>query len=107
MLQEDYFFSTEEDAEKNNGYLVVVCYDISDNKRRLQVVKLLEKYVYRVQKSVFEGFLNKKKYEKLRYELKQFTKIDENIRLYKINGSGDVSIFGNAVITEDEDIIII
>lgn len=106
MLQEDYFFDTE-DMEKSLRYLVVVCYDITDNKRRLRMVKLLEKYTYRVQKSVFEGMLSKKKYGQLKRELELFAKPDENIRLYKINGSGDVSIFGSAAVTDDEEIIII
>lgn len=34
-------------------------------------------------------------------------KDDDNIRIYKINGSGDVTVYGNAQVLEDEEIIII
>jgi len=33
----------------------IVTYDISDNKTRLRVGKITSGYIYRVQKSVFEG----------------------------------------------------
>ena len=35
----------------------VVCYDISDDRRRRQVIKLLRSYGYRVQESVFHCLL--------------------------------------------------
>ncbi|MBC6679715.1 CRISPR-associated endonuclease Cas2 [Zhenpiania hominis] len=106
MVEENYIFKTEE-IEKTKKYLVMVCYDITDNKRRLKMVRLLEHYLFRVQKSVFEGMLEQKTYRKLKEELEHFTREDENIRLYKISGTGDVCVLGNAVTLEEDEIIII
>ena len=33
--------------------MLVVCYDVADNKRRRKLVKVLKSYGYRVQESVF------------------------------------------------------
>jgi CRISPR-associated protein Cas2 len=40
---------------------VVVSYDISDDKRRRKVAQIMEGYGYRVQYSVFECDLDKKR----------------------------------------------
>ncbi len=52
-------------AAGERRYIVLAIYDIIENKRRNQMVKCLESYGVRVQKSAFEAFLTKKKYEKL------------------------------------------
>ena len=44
-------------------YIVLVIYDIVDNKRRSRMVKCVERSGIRVQKSAFEAFLSKNKYE--------------------------------------------
>ena len=94
IMKENYMFDTENITSVSKN-MIVVCYDISDNKRRNQMVKLLERYLFRVQRSVFEAMLT------------SFAKDDDNIRIYKINGSGDVTVYGNAQMLEDEEIIII
>jgi CRISPR-associated protein Cas2 len=46
---------------------VVIAFDISDNKKRYRVVKVLKEYATRVQKSVFEATdLNRAGYLRLR-----------------------------------------
>ena len=98
IMKENYMFDTENITSVSKN-MIVVCYDISDNKRRNQMVKLLERYLFRVQRSVFEAMLTKQKTKQLNQ--------DDNIRIYKINGSGDVTVYGNAQVLEDEEIIII
>lgn len=44
----------------DNRYIVLIIYDITDNKRRLSMVRCLEQFAVRVQKSAFEGFLTPK-----------------------------------------------
>ena len=56
VYEEDEFF-----VEDERRYIVLVIYDISENRRRAQMVKCLERYGVRVQKSAFEGFLSEKK----------------------------------------------
>lgn len=51
--------------EDTRRYIVLVIYDITDNKRRTKMVKCLERYGVRVQKSAFEAFLTERKYDEL------------------------------------------
>ena len=44
-------------------FIVLVIYDVVDNKTRGRLVKCLERYGVRVQKSAFEALLNKKQYD--------------------------------------------
>ena len=46
-------------------FIVLVIYDIVDNKVRLKMVKCLERYGVRVQKSAFEALLNRKQYDSM------------------------------------------
>ncbi len=104
---ENYMFNTEENIAAASKNMIVVCYDISDNKRRYKMVKLLEQYLFRVQRSVFEAMLTPQKTKQLKDELARFAKDGDNIRIYKINGSGDVTVYGSAEMLEDEEVIII
>ena len=54
---EEKFVSREEKI-----YTVVIIYDVTDNKRRNRLAKLLEGYGVRVQKSAFEARLTKRNY---------------------------------------------
>lgn len=58
---------------------VSVTYDLTWTKARNKVIDLLERYGYRVQKSVFEIELTEQQYEKLKIQLK---KILEKAELY-------------------------
>jgi CRISPR-associated endoribonuclease cas2 len=60
VYEEDEFF-----VEDERRYIVLVIYDISEDRRRARMVKCLERYGVRVQKSAFEGFLSEKKYDRL------------------------------------------
>lgn len=60
---------------KAKKILVVVAYDISDNKRRAKVVNILERYGTRINFSVFECVLTDRQYAKMR------NAVDENIVL--------------------------
>ena len=44
-------------------FIVLVIYDVVDNKTRNHLVKCLERYGVRVQKSAFEALLNRKQYD--------------------------------------------
>lgn len=58
--------------------LVLVCYDIADNKRRYRVVRELEAYGLRVQESVFECWLNPAQLRSLRRKLEKQIKQNED-----------------------------
>ena len=66
--------------------LVIVVYDIPDNKRRTKLSNLLEGYGRRVQFSVFECFLNLNQMQELYDKVSKRVLSDEdNVRFYWIS----------------------
>jgi len=97
----EYFFDTEffiDESTKSRGkmYHVLVIYDIVCNKRRVKLAKLMESFGFRVQKSAFEADLSESKYEKMiRLIKKHIHHTEDSVRIYKIQGTGQVTIFGD------------
>ena len=88
-------------------YLVLVIYDIVDNKRRSQMVKALNSYGLRVQKSAFEAMLTKKQYEIMLNRIKPI--IDEqtdSLRVYILNDVVNVYTWGIGESKVDDCVII-
>jgi CRISPR-associated protein Cas2 len=66
--------------------LVVVVYDIPDDKRRSKLSNFLEGYGQRIQLSVFECFLDLSEMQKLYDDVKKRVKASEdNVRFYWIS----------------------
>ncbi len=106
MEREDYFFDTEEEVRQDKVFVLII-YDISRNKKRLQLAKLLQGYGFRIQKSAFEAVITKAKYRELLDKLPAFASEEDSIRVYKIIGRGQVLSFGKTVEENAEDIIVI
>jgi CRISPR-associated protein Cas2 len=63
--------------------LVLVVYDIPDNKRRTKLSQFLEGYGNRVQLSVFECFLSLEEMTRLYEQVKKRVNLEEdNVRFY-------------------------
>lgn len=93
-------------AEDERHYIVLIIYDITDNKRRSRMVKCLESYGTRVQKSAFEAFLTKKKYECLMARAKDL--IDpatDSLRIYLLANHTMVRSWGTSAKQLDDVII--
>ena len=68
--------------------LRVVVYDIANPKRLREVAKTCEKYLYRVQKSVFEGELTKSQLYALKADLKKIiNRYEDSVIVYFIRRS--------------------
>lgn len=63
---------------------VVIAYDIEDDKKRRTVVKLLQPWGKRVNKSVFECFLSDTELTRLKEKLKKIRKGDDSILVYRL-----------------------
>jgi CRISPR-associated protein Cas2 len=63
----------------------LLTYDISDDKRRLKIAKIMESVGDRVQHSVFEAYLTQQELDKL---LKRVRKVlsakDDSLRVYQL-----------------------
>ncbi len=102
---ENYFLDSEEIYNENKK-LILVIYDIVDNKRRRKMVKFLEKYGLRVQKSAFEMILDSKKYDRLIGGIPKLIEPEDNVRVYRLKISGEVLCFGSEEPINQEVIII-
>ena len=104
---DDIIGYSEEVSQGVKEYLIVIIYDVVDNKRRNKIAKLLSGYGKRVQKKAFECILRKKKYEKLINDLERLIRDEDLLRVYKVSGQADVKIWGDIALTEFDDVIII
>jgi CRISPR-associated protein Cas2 len=64
--------------------LVVIAYDISDDKRRSKLAKLLASYGERVQRSVFEAHLEAPQLITLRAKVHGLLEPQDAVRFYKL-----------------------
>lgn len=104
---ENYFWNTEQDVVEKKLYILVI-YDIVSNKRRVAFAKKMNGYGFRVQKSAFEAMISEKLYRKLLVEIpKYIDSATDTVRVYKIRGSGEVSLFGISETIENEEVIIL
>lgn len=104
---ENYFWNTEEKEVKKKLYILVI-YDIVDNKRRIQFAKKMSGYGFRVQKSAFEAMIPENLYRKLLREIPGLINPrEDNIRVYKVRGQGEVILFGESLQLTDEEVVII
>lgn len=89
---------------------VVISYDIVDDKKRLQVSKLLKNFGNRVQKSVFECRIDEKQYLDIKGKLEKIIDMEnDSVRYYSLcqRCIESISISGWGTVKEDEDVIII
>ena len=87
-----------------------ICYDISDDRRRLQIVKVLKDFGERVQFSVFEANMEPDQLERLK---KRVDKIldprDDSLRIYPLCQAcaSRITVRGQGKVTQDPDVIVI
>ena len=87
-----------------------ISYDIRDDRRRLQVSKILKDFGERVQLSVFEAHLEEKELERLKRRVeKHLDKEADSLRFYPLCAAclPRVEVLGQGVVSEDPDFIII
>ncbi len=70
------------DTEVWNRILII--YDIEEDKTRTKVVRVLESYGIRVQKSAFECHLKNKRIIELKSQLKKIVTEEDSIRIYHV-----------------------
>lgn len=64
-------------------FIVLVIYDVVDNKTRNHLVKYLERYGVGVQKSAFEALLNRKQYDvMMRRASRIINPVEDSLRVY-------------------------
>ena len=93
-------------AADDSRLIILIIYDIVNNKKRLAMVKFLSRYAVRVQKSCFEGFLTPRQCEQMEMEASQIIDFHEDsLRVYKLQDHTKVKSWGKGEV-KTEDVII-
>ena len=90
--------------------LTVISYDITDNGRLVKVAKELENFGTRVQKSVFECYIDDERLSKIRRLLTDIIDAEtDHVRYYRICRKDEekVGLLGNCVICRDYDYFVV
>lgn len=102
---ENYLFEIREDIQDDRVFVLII-YDIVDNSKRLKLAKYLQGFGFRIQKSAFEALIKKDVYRKMISGIGKFASEEDNIRVYKIIGKGQVKNFGREIQAAEEEVII-
>lgn len=90
---------------------VVVAYDVVDNRRRARLARFLVGYLERVQKSVFEGEIEERRYMPMKEGIdKLIEQAEDTVRIYHLCGRcrEGVEVIGTGFwIEEMEDDVIL
>ena len=109
--QEDDYTSEEIEVLSkvgNRTYLILVIYDVVDNKKRYRIAKTMKGYGQWVQRSAFECHLTLRQYEKMIRDIMPYFDFEKDLlRIYKLTGQAEIKVYGKIEITEDEDLIVL
>ena len=78
---------------------IILVYDITDNGIRSTIDKVASGYLYRVQKSVFEGLISMRDFHELTDRIREINfGTNDNVRIYKScqRCSDDMVLIGDA-----------
>jgi CRISPR-associated protein Cas2 len=90
--------------------LIVVSYDVPDDRRRLRLAKALLDFGRRVQLSVFECLLESEQVDRLRARVEKLIDLEEDrVRIYRfcLDCGSKVEIHGQGMLTEDPDVYVL
>lgn len=90
---------------------VLIMFDISDIKKYNVLTKLLKRYAYRIQNSVYEAYMTPSNYRSLVCGIdkimssKRYFNPNDRIRLYRMTGSCGALVYGpcNSELSESEE----
>ncbi|MBO9129098.1 CRISPR-associated endonuclease Cas2 [Bacillus sp. 165] len=87
----------------------LVCYDIEETKRRNKVAKKLKDYGVRVQKSIFEAYLDKDSLDQMVEVITPFVLEQDSLRIYSLNKSAfqQTLVYGQSFYYDPEEDVII
>lgn len=109
-VQEEYTYEEFEVLSKvgNRTYLILVIYDVVDDKKRYRISKTMKGYGEWVQRSAFECHLTLRQYEKMIRDIIPYFDFDQDLlRIYKLTGQAEIKVYGKIDMTENEELIIV
>lgn len=106
-MEKEIYFAPERPDRRAAKSLTVIIYDIPDQKQRNRMVKYLERFGYRVQKSAFEAWLDERRFRRLCAGMDKLTQPEDRVKVYRLRGASETYIWGIGQNIETEDIVII
>jgi CRISPR-associated protein Cas2 len=88
----------------DKSYFTVIAYDVSDNRRRRALVRVLESFGERVQESIFEAWLTDAERKRMEYLARAcLKKSEDRLAVYVLPriDRDDIVSFGMGGITQD------
>ena len=74
-------------------YYILFCYDISNNNKRNKIYRMMKKYTFPVQKSVFEAVIDDKIVGQIIYKASKILDYrTDSLRIYKFQNLTNISI---------------
>ena len=105
-MMDDWEEEKELRPSDDGRLIVLVIYDIVNNKRRNAMVKCLSQYAIRVQKSCFEGFLTMRQCEEMEMRASRLIDVEvDSLRVYRLRDSAFVRSWGLGEVKADDVII--
>ena len=93
--------------DKSIRYLVLVIYDISSNRKRAKLAKMLESFGFRVQRSAFEAVMVMAEYIRLVKRIDRLVdEEDDYVRVYRLTGNTEISTWGKIKNITEEELIV-
>lgn len=89
---------------------MIVTYDIVDDRKRLQIAKLMKNFGERVQKSVFECRLDDRRFLKMKQEIEKIIDWEEDsVRYYSLCSAcvKNINISGAGFVREEDDVVVV
>ena len=90
--------------------LFVICYDVSDDRRRRRLERVLRDFAHRVQYSVFEGEMDEARFQKMRRRAeRQIDPQQDSLRYYRLCKScrSAVEVYGLGPLPQEPESIIV
>lgn len=82
---------------KNSEKTFLCIYDISDEKRRRKIAKLMEGYGKRIQYSAFECYVSKSKYASLVKQIPKLICEEDSVRIYPMFADKEIMQWGSKI----------
>lgn len=97
-----------EENERSSDYNVLIIFDITDDKRRRRVNKVLEGFGVRIQKSAFECQIDIYQFERLVEKIERIINCEEDVlRIYRFTDLTKTVTFGQYNEVENNEFKII